>query len=353
MSAYTKHINKQIKSLLNGCVIYVETEHSKEVTGYLKANLDEIKALFNTKYKSFIIASNNDLETNLKEVITYFYPRLNLDRHNLSVTNSSQYLLELFGVNDEVKRGLLSIDNETTFTDLSNIKIENLKAFLSQYVSSIYVEEYDDLPLYGNNNYDENITLDDETKKRIDTIFEQFRSLKENGSFLSVLPIIENYIKENNTTNIDDLSALCIDENYNIYLSDYNNLEIKLSHLTKSVYLLFLNHPEGILLQELPLYKNELLTHYKNVSNRLDFDKMNESITDLIDTKSNAIYVHLSRIKSAFSKILHHSIAQYYYIDGGKNKPKRIDLRSDLIIYANPNKNNSAMDDLLEMDIDE
>lgn len=353
MSAYIKHINKQIKSLLNGYIIYVETEYSKEVTGYLKANLDEIKTLFNTKYKTFIIASNNDLETNLKEVISYFYPRLNFDKRSLSLTNSSQYLLELFGVKDEVKRGLLSIDNETTFTDLSNIKIENLKAFLSQYVSNIYVEEYDDLPFYGNNDYDENITLDDETKKRIDTIFEQFRTLKENGSFLSVLPIIENYIKENNTTNIDDLSALCIDENYNIYLSDYNNLEVKLSHLTKSVYLLFLNHPEGILLQELALYKKELLTHYKNVSNRLDFDKMNESITDLIDTKSNAIYVHLSRIKSAFSKILHHSIAQYYYIDGGKNKPKKIDLRDDLIICANPYKNYSAMDDLLEMDIDE
>lgn len=302
MSAYIKHINKQIKSLLNGYIIYVETEYSKEVTGYLKANLDEIKTLFNTKYKIFIIASNNNLETNLKEATSYFYPRLNFDKRNLSLTNSSQYLLELFGVKDEVKRGLLSIDNETTFTDLSNIKIENLKAFLSQYVSNIYVEEYDDLPFYGNNDYDENITLDDETKKRIDTIFEQFRTLKENGSFLSVLPIIENYIKENNTTNIDDLSALCIDENYNIYLSDYNNLEVKLSHLTKSVYLLFLNHPEGISLQELALYEKELLTHYKNVSNRLDFDKMNESITDLIDTKSNAIYVHLSRIKSAFSK---------------------------------------------------
>lgn len=353
MSAYIKHINKQIKSLLNGYIIYIETEHSKEVTGYLTANLDEIKTLFNTKYKTFIIASNNDLETNLKEVISYFYPRLNFDKRNLSLTNSSQYLLELFGVNDEVKCGLLSIDNETTFTDLSNIKIENLKAFLSQYVSNIYVEEYDELPFYGNNDYDENITLDDETKKRIDTIFEQFRTLKENGSFLSVLPIIENYIKENNTTNIDDLSALCIDENYNIYLSDYNNLEVKLSHLTKSVYLLFLNHPEGILLQELALYKKELLTHYKNVSNRLNFDKMNESITDLTNTKSNAIYVHLSRIKSTFSKILHHSIAQYYYIDGGKNKPKKIDLRDDLIVWSNPYKNYSAMDDLLEMDIDE
>lgn len=352
MSASSKHTYKQIKSLLNGCIIYLETEDNREITDYLKANLEEIQSLFKTKYKSFIVASNNGLDANLKEVVSYFYPRIHLDTLNFSAGNSNQYLLELFGVKNEVSNGLLSIDTETTFTGLSNIEAKGLKTFLSQYVSNIYVEEYDELPFSGINS-DENISLDDETQELVYAVINKFNLLKDNGSFLAVLPIIEKYITENNNSSIDDLSALCVDDNYNIYLPDYNNLEIKLSHLTKSIYLLFLNHPEGILLTDLNAHKKELLEYYKNISNRIDLDKMTESIDDLIDLSSNAIYVHLSRIKSAFTKAMHHSIAKHYFIDGGKNKPKKIDLNNNLIIWNNSFKSNSAWDDLLEMDIDE
>jgi len=321
------HTNKQIKSLLNGCVIYIKGKDNNEVSNYLNNNLKETQALFKTKYKSFIVASNNDLDTNLKEVFSYFYPRININTLNFSEGNRNQYLLELFGFKNEVRSGLLSIDAETIFTDLSNIKEEGLKVFLSQYVSKFYFEEFDDLPA----SLDSNISLDDETQELVYAVIEKFNVLKENGDFLTILPIIEKYIKENNSSNIDDLSSLYVDGNYNIYLPDYNNLEIKLSHLSKCIYLLFLNHSEGIHLKELVNYKDELIGYYKRISNRLDYDKMQVSIDDIVNPKSNAIYVHLSRIKSAFTKVIHPSIAKHYFIDGGKNKPKKIKLDRDLI----------------------
>lgn len=350
MSAISNNINKHIKSLLNGFIIYVETEDNKEVTDYLKTNLKDIQALFESKYKTFIVAANNDLDTNSKDVVSYFYPRINLDILNLSEGNSNQYLLELYGLKNKGISGLLSIDTETTFTDLSNIKIEDLEAFLSKYTSNIYIEDYDELPFSGND-YDENISLDAETQELVDGVIKKFNTLKDNGSFLAILPIIEKYIKENNS-NIDNLSRLHIDDNYNIYLPDYNHLEIKLSHLTKSIYLLFLNHPEGIYLKELANYKNELIRYYNCISNRVDFDKMLLSINDVINTETNAIYVHLSRIKSIFTKNIHPTIAENYYIQGGKSKTKKIKLKSSLITWKNPIIER-GMEYFLEMDYDD
>ncbi len=351
MSAITKHTYKQIKSLLNGCIIYLETEDNRDVTDYLKANLEEIQAFFKTKYKSFIIASNIELNPNLKEAVSYFYPRINFDTLNFSVGNSNQYLLELFGFNNQVRTGLLSIDTETTFTDLSNIKIEDLKRFINQYVNNIHIDDFDDFPFFDTN-FDDKIILDNETQELVSDVIKKFNALKDNGNFLAVLPIIEKYIKENNN-DLDDLSSLLIDSNYNIYLPDYNNLEIKLSHLSKCVYFLFLNHPEGIYLKELPSYKEELIGYYKRISNRLDYDKMLVSIDDIINTETNAVYVHLSRIKSVFTKKLHTTIAENYYIQGGKERTKNIKLDEGLIKWERPFINFLGLDTLLEIDDDE
>jgi hypothetical protein len=97
--------------------------------------------------------------------------------------------------------------------------------------------------------------------------------------------------------------------------------------------LLFLNHPEGILLSALKNYKNELLAFYKSVSNKDDLNKMTASIDDVINTKTNAIYVHLSRIKSTITKLVHPSIAEHYFIDGGKNKSKKAKIRRHSILW--------------------
>ena len=320
---------KQIHSLLNDCIFYVEAQENKGVLDYLKNNYKEIQALFKTKYKSFVIASDIEINDDLKEVVSYYYPRIDINSLDFSTGNNNQYLLELFGYNG--KNGLLSIDNHISFTDLSSIKIEELKQYLTQYVENIYIEEFDDLPMSSSDDSDTNISIDDETQMIVNAIIDKFNILKKNGNFINVLPIIEDYIKENNYKNIEDLSPIFIDDDYRMYLTEYNNLEIKLSHLSKCVYLLFLNHDEGIHLKELANHKDELIEYYKRISYRIDYNKMLASVNDIVNTNTNAIYVHLSRIKSIFTRNLHPKIAQNYYILGGKNKPKRISINRDLV----------------------
>ena len=55
------------------------------------------------------------------------------------------------------------------------------------------------------------------------------------------------------------LSRLLVTKDYRIILVDYGNKEVEMTPVHKAVYLLFLNHPEGIEFKKLCEYRNELL----------------------------------------------------------------------------------------------
>ena len=56
------------------------------------------------------------------------------------------------------------------------------------------------------------------------------------------------------------LSPLVITKNYRFLLPDYGNKEVQLSPIHKALYLLFLNHSEGIEFKNLVDYREELLS---------------------------------------------------------------------------------------------
>ena len=60
------------------------------------------------------------------------------------------------------------------------------------------------------------------------------------------------------------LIPLIISRNYRISLGD-DRKEVKLEPLVKSLYLLFLHHPEGIIFKDLPDYRQELAEIYNKV----------------------------------------------------------------------------------------
>lgn len=101
--------------------------------------------------------------------------------------------------------------------------------------------------------------------------------------------------------------------------------------LPKAVYLLFLLHPEGILFKYLIDYRDELIQIYKKVSGREDIKQMEQSIHNVVNPSLNSINEKCSRIKEAFVKHFDDSIAQHYYITGGKATPKKIILNRELV----------------------
>ena len=111
------------------------------------------------------------------------------------------------------------------------------------------------------------------------------------------------------------LSPLKISSDYRFILTNHNT-EIELSPVHKAVYLLFLNHPEGIEFKRLTDYKKELLYLYKETTNISDLSKIEESVEHLINPFDNAINEKCSRIKKAFSDIMDEYSATYYIISG-------------------------------------
>ena len=117
---------------------------------------------------------------------------------------------------------------------------------------------------------------------------------------------------------------MVITEDFKILIPHCNNLEIKLSYLTKAIYLLFLSNNEPIDLKDLHLHKDRLLFIYKQISNQNSYDKIKETVEELLKENNEAIYVHFSRIRKAFLNHFSQYIAFRYFITGDKGKPKKI-----------------------------
>lgn len=141
------------------------------------------------------------------------------------------------------------------------------------------------------------------------------------------------------------LSPLVITEDYRFLLPDYGNREVQLSPIHKALYLLFLNHPEGIEFKNLVDHREELFALYRKIGNRIDPDKITETVNRLTNPLDNAINEKCSRIKAAFSDLMDEYQADYYIINshikrhqGSSMKLwferlKIINLPRELVIY--------------------
>ncbi len=115
------------------------------------------------------------------------------------------------------------------------------------------------------------------------------------------------------------LSRLVITKDYRFVLADYQ-FEVELQPVHKAVYLLFLNHPEGIEFKRLGNYREELLGYYLATARWMDKEKAEESVDHLVDPLDNAINEKCSRIKKAFLELMDEYRASYYLISSHTQK---------------------------------
>ena len=116
------------------------------------------------------------------------------------------------------------------------------------------------------------------------------------------------------------LSRLLITKDYRIILVDYDNREVEMTPVHKAVYLLFLNHPEGIEFKKLSEYRDELLQYYMATARLMDKQTIIESVDMLVKPLNNSINEKCSRIKSIFLNMMDEYTANYYIISGHTQK---------------------------------
>lgn len=159
----------------------------------------------------------------------------------------------------------------------------------------------------------------------IEEVKERIAKLRQRG--------ISQYILEQLIHPDDRLSRLVITKDYRLILPDYNNMEIKMEPLVKAVYLLFLNHPEGIMFKNLPEYREELTHIYNKVKTSGLTDRALQSIEDVTNPLLNSINEKCARIRGAFVGQFDDHMARHYYIDGLRGEAKKIGLPRDLVVW--------------------
>lgn len=158
-------------------------------------------------------------------------------------------------------------------------------------------------------------------------IVNRINQLKERG-FMKILAQIMEEMQEA----LAEVSRLHITRDYRIYLSDWGNKEVVMAPLPKTVFILFLNHPEGILFKELIDHKEEIRDIYKNITLRENIDEIEESIEALVDPMNNSINEKCSRIRAAFLDVVPPHLATFYHISGKRAEPKKITLDRSLLV---------------------
>lgn len=189
-------------------------------------------------------------------------------------------------------------------------------------------EQYDDFgdssPAEADDTFNSQI-VEEDTSDLIEEVKERIARLRQRG--------ISQYILEQLIHPDDRLSRLVITKDYRLLLPDYNNMEIKMEPLVKAVFLLFLNHPEGILFKHLPDYREELANIYVKLKPIGLSDRALQSIEDVTNPMLNSINEKCARIRGAFVGQFDNHMAKHYYIDGLRGEAKKISLPRELVVW--------------------
>lgn len=119
-----------------------------------------------------------------------------------------------------------------------------------------------------------------------------------------------------------------ITSSFRIYIGQQ---ELKLRPMAKTVLLLFLRHPEGILLKNIVDYKEELEALYRKTSRSSEPCEIDRRIQRIMDLFNNELNVSIARVNKAIAAMV--AEADNYRIDGEPGGSKRIQLDRQLVIW--------------------
>ena len=173
-------------------------------------------------------------------------------------------------------------------------------------------------------NTNRNIETQDLYNSLIEEVKHKVHKLKEYG--LSEKDIASLLRSE------QSLLQMTVSKNHRIFLGE-KRTEVCMEPLVKAVYLLFLNHPEGIVFKDLPDYRKELTFLYDKVRPWGLTERTLQSIEDVTNPTLNSINEKCARIKKVFLSLMDSSVAEQYYIKGTRGEPKGIALPRNLVTW--------------------
>lgn len=125
-------------------------------------------------------------------------------------------------------------------------------------------------------------------------------------------------------------SHLIIPLSKGIKLEDYG-CDITLPPLPKAVLVLFLRHPEGIVLKQRASYYHELRSIYGLFCSKDNMEEFEDSCKRLVNVTDDSMDQKITTVNSVFKKNLTIDLAAKYQILGERGGVKSIQLNRDLV----------------------
>ena len=162
----------------------------------------------------------------------------------------------------------------------------------------------------------------------IDELEEALSKLSEEGMNIFLQTLGNDFLQSLSNLAPKPLSPIQVDKQFRIVLTDYD-LEIKMNALWKAIYILFLRHPEGIVLKDMPNYREELSDIYYAMGCG-EYERMEATLDDVTTPGSDNFRQYVSKINRAFTSVLAVDLAQHYMITGQRGKPYKIQIENSL-----------------------
>lgn len=369
-------------------VIYVENQFDERINTIIKDNYERLKWSFKRTNLDFVYLPMFFNDEEIKEKVLYYAPYLTSDIMEKVELRSSHLLKYMSHLENQgkIKPSFLYApekeDEEWVFQGVTiDIDDDDSNAMIQWFEDTVYeIEDYltpkihfhkyeDESPSkrscvtpvdpqvefsstpsfwekvikisrkFGKSILEEDLdarTCGEASPSSLEKILEEdvrvtLEKLKRNVERLRLLGIPLDALMEY-IAKYETISRLRITEDLRIILPEYNNREIKFGALYKAVYFLFLNHPEGIVLQRLEEHHKELVNYYLQTSKVKGLTpRMTEAINTLEYPGNNSINIIISKIKAEFKSVIDEHLAKHYYISGKPGEPYKIALDYDYI----------------------
>lgn len=338
-------------------VIYVENQYDERINALIRARYNWFKEAFHRSGLDFIYLPMLFLENDVREKMLYYAPYLTEEALGQTKLHSS-FLLNFMSHQENREKIQPSflfaprIENDEWIFSGQTIWVGfgewNLGMRYFYDVISDIDNKISHFPKVGKecHNYDSGVrfsvsesdapfedVVPIKKEKREEDVEDVLESLERNIKRLLLFGVplgaIHEFINQ-----FGKISRLYITDNLRILLPDYNNIEVKMTAQQKAVYLLFLYHPEGIILKRLDEYHSELVYFYKKTRN-VEYltPSMIDSINKMEGIGNNYLNTILAKIRAAFVETFDEHLAKHYYIQGKPGEPYKIPLDKELVSY--------------------
>ena len=324
-------------------ILYVEEEYNEKINNFIVDNYQFLVKQFKVDYQiDFLYLPKLLNDNHFKEVLAYNHPLVELDKLNeidLNVIYSgliSAYKLEGIGC------GLMSFDdsdgNMPDFIRQLSSKDDLIEQFAyfaldsSQHTINKRMQAPQMMELITSDKFTNN--EEEEIKYLFGESAEAILRLFEKGATAQINELIS--LAQAKISKLSRIRITPKSNRYRIYLVDkkVNSVEeeIKMGPLPKTLFIFYLNHPEGVRFKVLSEYKEEIMKIYNKISPRLNKDDNLDAINSMVTAPSDSVDWQASAIKKAFDPKIRPEIASNYYITGKQGTEKQITLPRDMVI---------------------